>query len=1548
MTTVVDAVGNTTVYEFLDMKAEIVDVDTTENSISQEWMVYYLTSKIHHGAFEGDAGHLGTESYTFDLASGLSLQSSTDISNNTTTWEFEDSYTQPIAIDSNSVTMSKWSDPAAKVDALNRREEYTYGAFRVMQFIDDVYGTHTDYTVDSLGRRVAKEVTEGSTKLEEENYLYGNNSFRAFQTGMAKVAYSNLSGQPWEVDLVTAYTPDSRGRVWQEAADPDGLNLRTQHTYDLNNNRTSTTDARGNTTLFEYDDLNRLTKITYPIAGTSAGEVAATKEIWYNLNGNKAAEIDEEGNYTICHYDALNRKVRTIRDMDGLGLPSRNADGLVEDANRGTVTGDDIVTEMVYNAVSSVSQIIDPRGTVTRTEYDALQRATDIFTDDLGAGTVASSSTKTHTELFYDDTVTINGITYPTNLGSTAFNSSAFKPSRKIRHDAVQTDSGVHSFITYQVYDQLYRPLREVAQHNTNGGNFAANHRTTITEYGAISAGKEALVNTVTDDLGKQTRTTTDGLMRPLTVVDALGTSLASTTQSFYTSTGLVWRSIDPQFRRSETEYDAVGRAVTAWSPDPITGLVNRTTPNNPLLGSPQTDTVYDQNSNVIATTNPLGNTWNFSYDTRNRKVQELEPAVTNAEDPDSPVNNIRPQMDTAYDGAGNVLSVTDARGNTVRNLYDRAYRPIDSISNPVTGNPTSDLQSLNQNDILTSSVFDPNSNVIALTDGNGNITRNGYDALNRLIITATDPVNGNPASDSNGFPTGGANDLVVSNIYDDAGNLVQVTDAADQITRFRYDGFSRKTQTIWDPATAVQRIEQCSFDGILKTSQVDPEGQVMNYSYDDLHRMTSIAYPGRTQDNRNYSYSLVGNLESITYPNESSANQLTRQCALSYDELNRVETETSAGRTHSFSYDKVGNIQTTTYGTTGRFLDSEYDVLNRLTTCTEKNNSNASASNITTYHYALNGNITRKTLPNGNYTDCSYDALNRKLSKDTLNSSGGTIVRFDYSQAIAPYPSSYDNLGNILHIAETYGGTGVDNRTVSNTYDRVYRLDSETLATASETTLTDYSYSKANNRTAKTVSVNGSQTSAQIYAYGDGTDGFNSNQLKSVTEGSTTTSFTYTDNGNRATKSINGTLSQSYFYDYHNRLVTVNDSTLGDYHYLYDARTRRVERDESAANGQSTQLSFSGGTSVQEIEANNTTVEYIRGSDYGGGVGGVLYTIRGGNRSYNAYNSRGDVVSQTGDNQNINWQAAYEAFGTRTEENGTNVERQRANTKDEDPTGLLNEHYRYRDLEFGIFITRDPAGFVDGPNVYTYVRQNPWTMFDPYGLDDEPVGLTMLKTLGFEENGRVHNMLMSLEDGGRELAQGDLGGIETGLKGVDEAVDQTVGVKPVEYVLGLHPVMIAGDVIDGADETIQTYKSGANEKIVIATAAGAAVEKLSKKIPGAKEKVGELVDSAKTRLQKSKKTEKKEYGSYTNTHQSGKDYHGQGDRKRSQKSGKERAAENDDPHIATDWTPAPSRRQAMKDEATRLEKGGGKKSKRNYNKIESPGKKYKKQDGES
>ena len=174
---------------------------------------------------------------------------------------------------------------------------------------------------------------------------------------------------------------------------------------------------------------------------------------------------------------------------------------------------------------------------------------------------------------------------------------------------------------------------------------------------------------------------------------------------------------------------------------------------------------------------------------------------------------------------------------------------------------------------------------------------------------------------------------------------------------------------------------------------------------------------------------------------------------------------------------------------------------------------------------------------------------------------------------------------------------------------------------------------------------------------------------------------------------------------------------------YLYDARTRRVLRDETGGSGDITRLAFLGGTSVAEYDAADPVasatpqVEFVRANGMGGGVGSVLYSLRNNVLSSTHYNSRGDVTARADATGSFTYTAAYEAFGTHESETGTNPDRQQANTKEEDPTGLLNEGFRYRDLETGMFISRDPLGFVDGPNVYTYVRQNPWTAFDSEGL---------------------------------------------------------------------------------------------------------------------------------------------------------------------------------------------------------------------------------------
>jgi hypothetical protein len=117
------------------------------------------------------------------------------------------------------------------------------------------------------------------------------------------------------------------------------------------------------------------------------------------------------------------------------------------------------------------------------------------------------------------------------------------------------------------------------------------------------------------------------------------------------------------------------------------------------------------------------------------------------------------------------------------------------------------------------------------------------------------------------------------------------------------------------------------------------------------------------------------------------------RNTATSYDALDRITGETSAGVSQSYPlYDKVGNRLQTVYGGTNRALVCFYDALNRLQTCEERDALATPSGRISGYLYDLGGKVTRKLLPNGVATSSSYDFLGRTLSITEKTASGPVI----------------------------------------------------------------------------------------------------------------------------------------------------------------------------------------------------------------------------------------------------------------------------------------------------------------------------------------------------------------------------------------------------------------------------------------------------------------------------------------------------------------------------------------------------------------------------
>ena len=118
--------------------------------------------------------------------------------------------------------------------------------------------------------------------------------------------------------------------------------------------------------------------------------------------------------------------------------------------------------------------------------------------------------------------------------------------------------------------------------------------------------------------------------------------------------------------------------------------------------------------------------------------------------------------------------------------------------------------------------------------------------------------------------------------------------------------------------------------------------------------------------------------------------------------------------------------------------------------------------SRATTYGYDLSGNLVEKTMPNGVVEERVHDGRNRVSTLQNLVAVG--------EGGLSEYAYGYDAAGNVMQVVESYPGGSLAGRTITNTYDGIYRLVNEQIATSGVGTVTTgYTYDKGHNRVNKT-----------------------------------------------------------------------------------------------------------------------------------------------------------------------------------------------------------------------------------------------------------------------------------------------------------------------------------------------------------------------------------------------------------------------------------------------------------------------------------------------
>jgi len=221
--------------------------------------------------------------------------------------------------------------------------------------------------------------------------------------------------------------------------------------------------------------------------------------------------------------------------------------------------------------------------------------------------------------------------------------------------------------------------------------------------------------------------------------------------------------------------------------------------------------------------------------------------------------------------------------------------------------------------------------------------------------------------------------------------------------------------------------------------------------------------------------------------------------------------------------------------------------------------------------------------------------------------------------------------------------------------------------------------------------------------------------------------SYAYDARGNMTSRT-DATGTSRYDWDPMNRLRSITFPDGMRHQYFYDGLGRRLK---SIENGVERRFVYDGWNVIGEKRAGSDDFVsyYTRGADLGGGIGGIISVHRNGTPQiypdgyqtgdyFYHYNHRGDVVSVTNSSGNEVAEYWYDAFGNMVRKTGTFDSPYRFSTKEYDAaSGLSYFGFRYYSPPQGIWLSKDPLDYINGPNLYSFVTNNPVNGIDPSGL---------------------------------------------------------------------------------------------------------------------------------------------------------------------------------------------------------------------------------------
>ncbi|MDD2599548.1 MAG: HU family DNA-binding protein [Kiritimatiellae bacterium] len=995
---------------------------------------------------------------------------------------------------------------------------------------------------------------------------------------------------------------------------------------------TRVTNPRGFETRCEYDAAGNLVTLTrHGIVLDTTPPVMARIDFEHNAYGQLTACVRAE--------DGVGNRRRDEYAYYASGAQRGYLQTCVVDADD---SGRNLTTSYEYDARGNVTRCVDPNGTPTEFEVNALNH---VVQQTKGA----TPGERSRSRCFYDANNNLvqvdvenrdgEGTLNPTNAWiTTQYQYDALRRLTRLMQEAGGSYGTLTNEFAYDSNDRLVlarSPLAVEGSDPSHVTHYAYDERgllfrmigagsspaqsTTQCDYdanGNLRATRGGC-DTVSDERVTQYRY--DGLDRCVSVTDPMGNETRyeydangnRTRAAFYGETTDALGSAD-NLLLSQTlfEYDELDRCIHArkdWWIDIYTrGIAD---------GGQDTSFAYAPVGHIVAITNDLGRATTFTFDT----AMFLTGVV------DAKSN----RTEYAYDFNGNVLSTTQTDRSDlggpdeviVRNsAYDALNRCVADWDN--VGN-------------TNSYAYDSRGNRVRHTDARGFYHESDFDGLSRLT--------------SNRKGMGGSAQSSTHYTYDAASRLVASTDSNTNTTQYVYDSLDRLVRTTLADGTSVTNLYDVH--GNLVWSR-DANGTEIVRVYDALERciqrdITPGAGVASNTTLETYQYDGMSRLVR-------AANNHT-EIVRDYDSLGRCVREGTASPTLGFSqreytrvFDAHGLLLEQT-NSSGRIIGYSYDELDREAGLS-KADAGKALNFLAAFAYAGPDRLVRVTRTNGVQSDYTYIDLNGVakgsyefgLSRRLYIShslTGATpiderlfaydrnqnkTVRSLTSPFVAGGPTNrqefvYDSLDRLVHaVASTNGATARDtayvldpmgNRlsVIRDSVDQLYWLDPTLPAPA------DF----------------------QVHQY-------------------TTTPFDarqYDENGNLHQSAFGDAASpetRTFSYDYANRLVAVQGSSGPLATYAYDALGRRIAKVVFGATTDAPALTnrylYADGQLIEEESGDGAVQTFV--VPQGGGSGGRVTITAGGDLLFHHCDDQGSLLAITDEAGQVVERFDYDEYG--------------------------------------------------------------------------------------------------------------------------------------------------------------------------------------------------------------------------------------------------------------------------------------------------------------